>query len=56
MGKWLECDVCPSKWVVDEVQTARCSKCSRYHVTPYLYNFKHYNYCPHCGEPMESNR
>lgn len=39
---------------IDEWQSARCSKCGKYHITPYLYYFDDYNYCPNCGAKMES--
>ena len=40
---------------VEEVQSARCSACGLYHTTPYLYHFKYYNFCPHCGADMRKD-
>jgi DNA-directed RNA polymerase subunit RPC12/RpoP len=37
----------------EELQSARCSNCGRYHTTPYLYNFDEANYCPYCGFKKE---
>ena len=37
---------------ITEVQAARCSKCGKYHTTPYLYYFDEYNFCPNCGSDM----
>lgn len=49
-GKWEEIKVFPASEI--ELQSARCSACKRYHTTPYLYNYTHYNFCPHCGARM----
>lgn len=47
-GKWLEREVHGTEEFDDigEFQSAKCSVCGRYHTTPYLYYFHHYNYCP----------
>ena len=37
---------------IDAWQSARCSACSLYHTTPYLYSFTDYKYCPNCGAKM----
>ena len=52
VGEWLEKEVIDDK-VIEEWQSARCSVCERYHTTPYMYYFSHYDYCPHCGTKME---
>jgi hypothetical protein len=52
IGEWLEKEVNSDK--VDEWQSARCSVCNRYHTTPYMYYFSHYEYCPNCGAKMEA--
>ena len=52
VGRWLEKEVISDK-VIEEWQSARCSVCDRYHTTPYMYYFSHYDYCPHCGAKME---
>jgi DNA-directed RNA polymerase subunit RPC12/RpoP len=57
-GKWTEKEVIykeEADEVIEEWQSAKCSKCGRYHTTPYLYYFKSYNYCPHCGARMEES-
>ena len=51
-GEWLENEVIDDK-VIKEWQSARCSVCDKYHTTPYMYYFSHYDYCPHCGAKME---
>ena len=56
-GKWeektvfnyMDEDVC----IVEEWQSARCSVCGKYHTTPYMYHFDHFNYCPNCGAKMD---
>lgn len=52
VGKWLEKEINSDK-VIEEWQSARCSKCNLYHTTPYMYYFSHYDYCPHCGCRMK---
>lgn len=54
VGEWLEKEV--SDKVIEEWQSARCSVCDRYHTTPYMYYFSHYDYCPHCGTKMEGRQ
>lgn len=55
-GKWLEREVHETEdfYDIEEWQSAKCSVCGRYHTTPYLYYFQHYNYCPGCGAEMEN--
>ena len=55
VGEWLEKEVNSDK-VIEEWQSARCSVCDRYHTTPYMYYFSHYDYCPHCGTRMEGRQ
>ena len=50
VGVWEERTVIERK--DDELQSARCSVCKKYHTTPYLYFFDFYPFCPYCGSPM----
>lgn len=53
-GHWIEKDVVLQEDnAIDEWQSARCDKCGKYHTTPYMYYFSHYEYCPNCGAKME---
>ena len=52
-GHWEEKEVFATKGNVDELQSAYCSVCRRYHTTPYLYYFTNYLYCPLCGARMD---
>ena len=54
-GTWVEKDVSAVR-LGDQVQSARCSSCGRYHTTPYLYSFNEYPYCPWCGAKMEGGK
>ena len=53
-GEWLEKEVVdePNGKIITQWQSAKCSKCGRYHTTPYLYYFTEYPFCPNCGSPM----
>ena len=54
-GKWEECEIVQEHGdepIIDEWQSARCSVCGKYHTTPYMYHFDHFNYCPNCGAEM----
>ena len=51
-GRWEQKEVFETKGNVDELQSAFCSVCKRFHTTPYSYYFTHYNYCPNCGADM----
>ncbi len=54
MSEWLERGVVPvSQSGIEEVQTAKCPYCQRWHTTPYMYYFTEYNFCPWCGEKMK---
>lgn len=55
-GKWEECEIVQEDGdykIIEEWQSARCSVCGKYHTTPYMYHFDHFNYCPNCGARME---
>ena len=53
-GSWVGKQVIDNEEVeIKQWQSARCSKCDKYHTTPYLYYFDDYNYCPNCGAKME---
>lgn len=53
-GRWIEKEVFDnSSAVIDEWQSANCSVCNKYHTTPYMYYFDHFNFCPNCGAKME---
>ena len=41
---------------ITEWQSARCSKCGKYHTTPYMYSFDNFNFCPNCGAQMDGER
>lgn len=53
-GEWIEQEVITGdKAGIEEWQSAKCSKCGKYHTTPYMYYFSHYDYCPSCGCKMD---
>ena len=54
-GEWEECMV-NDEPILEEWQSASCSSCGLYHTTPYMYNFKRYNYCPNCGADMRGEK
>lgn len=52
-GHWIEKDVVLQEDnAIEEWQSARCDKCGKYHTTPFMYYFSHYEYCPNCGAKM----
>lgn len=51
-GEWVEKEVLEDT-VINEWQSAKCSKCGKYHTTPYMYYFDNFNYCPNCGARMK---
>lgn len=55
-GKWEEKNIVYKDDrdfnAIEAWQSARCSKCGRYHTTPYMYSFDNYNFCPNCGADM----
>lgn len=58
-GEWEECEIVQERGdepIIDEWQSARCSVCGKYHTTPYMYYFDHFNYCPNCGADMRERR
>lgn len=52
-AEWISKDVFEPKMLWFELQSAKCSSCNTYLTTPYMFSFKHYNYCPNCGKEME---
>ena len=49
-GEWLEKEVFDNvDYEILEWQSEKCSVCGKYHTTPYLYNFRTFEYCPNCG-------
>lgn len=56
-GKWNERSVFDAKDMgMEEMQSAKCSVCGRYHTTPYLYFFDNFNFCPNCGADMRGEQ
>ena len=57
-GEWLEKEVhgADEETGIVEWQSAKCSKCGKYHTTPYMYYFTHYNFCPNCGADMRGKQ
>lgn len=53
MGRWVAREVVTSGKSIEDWQTARCSVCGFYHITPYLHYFDNFKYCPECGAKME---
>lgn len=54
-GKWEEKETYLNEGdcEITEWQSARCSKCGKYHTTPYMYSFDNFNFCPNCGAKMK---
>lgn len=54
-GEWLEKQVIHDRAdaKITDWQHAKCSVCGKWHTTPYLYSFTHYESCPHCGAIMD---
>lgn len=53
-GEWLEKEVFDNDdRIIDQWQSAKCSVCGKWHTTPYMYYFSHYNFCPSCGAKMK---
>ena len=54
-GKWEEKETYLNEGdcEITEWQLARCSKCGKYHTTPYMYSFNNFNFCPSCGARMD---
>lgn len=57
-GEWLDCEVVHDRKdaKITDWQQARCSVCGRWHTTPYMYYFDHYNFCPVCGADMRGDK
>jgi hypothetical protein len=53
-GKWEQKEVFSlDDTTIEQMQSARCSSCGKYHTTPFSYYFSKYNYCPSCGARMK---
>lgn len=57
-GKWEEKETYLNEGdcEITEWQSARCSKCGKYHTTPYMYSFNNFNFCPNCGAKMNEGK
>ena len=54
VGKWEQKEIFGVKeTAIEQMQSACCSVCGKYHTTPYSYYFSKYNYCPSCGARMK---
>lgn len=54
VGKWEQLHIYRIEdTTIDTLQSTYCPICHRYHTTPYIYSFNHYDYCPNCGAKME---
>ena len=53
-GEWIDCEVVHDRKdaKITDWQQARCSICGKWHTTPYMYNWDHFEYCPNCGAQM----
>jgi len=50
VGKWEQKEIFGvEETTIEQMQSACCSVCGKYHTTPYSYYFSKYNYCPSCG-------
>ena len=50
VGKWEQKEIINlDDTTIEQMQSACCSVCGKYHTTPYSYYFSEYNYCPSCG-------
>jgi len=53
IGEWEERNVFGIKEAtIDDMQSARCSRCKKYLTTPYLYSFTDFKFYPSCGAFM----
>ena len=52
-GHWEEEQIVDDSTIIEIWQSAKCSKCGRYHTTPYAYYFDKFHYCPQCGAKMD---
>ena len=57
-GEWLDCEVVHDRKdaKITEWQQARCSICGKWHTTPYMYYWYHFDYCPNCGVKMKKEK
>ena len=56
VGKWEQKEVFSlADTTIEQMQSARCSSCEKYHTTPFSYYFSKYNYCPSCGALMKGD-
>ena len=55
-GKWEDRTVFEAKGCVEELQSAFCPICKRYHTTPFSYGFTDYKFCPNCGADMRGEK
>lgn len=57
-GEWLDCEVVHDRKdaKITDWQQARCSICGKWHTTPYMYNWDHFDYCPNCGAQMINDK
>ena len=54
VGKWEQKEIFGvEETTIEQMQSACCSVCGKYHTTPYSYYFSKYNYCPNCGARMK---
>jgi len=54
VGEWEQKEIFGvEETTIEQMQSACCSVCGKYHTTPYSYYFSKYNYCPNCGAKME---
>ena len=50
VGEWEQKEIFGvEETTIEQMQSACCSVCGKYHTTPYSYYFSKYNYCPSCG-------
>ena len=57
-GEWIDCEVVHDRKdaKITDWQQARCSICGKWHTTPYMYSWYHFDYCPNCGEKMRGDK
>ncbi len=57
-GEWLNMERIEDDKAeyITEWQQAQCSVCHKWHTTPYMYFFTHYDFCPNCGAEMGGDK
>ena len=57
-GEWIDCEVVHDRKdaKITDWQQARCSVCGKWHTTPYMYSWYHFEYCPNCGADMRGEQ